>query len=375
MSLKIGVMVPRSDMYPALGMDFLNGVKLALAESGMPEPQFFVEGIGNATDKTLIKTAEKLVLQEDVDITLSFCSYFILNELVDLYNSYQKLLLHVDLGGNILKKQHISPYVAHLTLNMCQSAFEAGIWAAENLGKKGFAAVSFYDGAYQMTASFVEGFNSKGGEICGFHVGSSDYKEDDPQQLIDRIEEESPDFVFAAYSFNEGKGIFDALAKSDLNGKLPIMAIPTMTDESIVKENLKVQGVVSVASWSFDDELDSMTSFNEKYEESHGKTPNIMALLGYEAGLLIDANGKDGQLKLPNGFDYAMRITSPRGEVRFNSFGESETPVHKLRKFEYNETKYHNNNIEVLTASQFDEMYQKFEDIQYTGWMNPYICT
>ncbi|NND63894.1 MAG: ABC transporter substrate-binding protein [Flavobacteriaceae bacterium] len=377
MSLKIGVMVPRSDMYPALGMDFLNGLKLSFSQSMLPEPQFIIEGIGNATDKSLMKTAEKLVLQENVDITISFCSVFFLDEFVALFNSYRKLLIHVDLGGSVLKKEHVSPYVFHLSLNLCQSAYTSGEWAAKNLGKKVFMASSFYDGGYQMTESFVQGFTKHGGEVVGYYVGISDYKSDDPHRLIEGLQAEEFDFLFALFSFNEGKRIFDTLANSEFNGKLPILVVPTMTDPTIVTENLNVENVHSIASWAFDDESEKMKNFKSSYTQAFENQPNIISLLGYEAGLTVEkcVNSEAGTLANFDDLKSEFTIDSPRGKLSCNHFIESHPSSFKLRKFEFNETQYHNHIKEEIIVEKHEDLYKNFEEITYTGWMNPYICT
>ena len=100
MKFKIGILLPRSEMFPTLALDFLNGCKLAFKNSladGM-SPDFIVEGIGNATDSSLLKIAEKFILQEEVDITLAFCGSFYLTDLIRIFDSYKKPLIHIDLG-------------------------------------------------------------------------------------------------------------------------------------------------------------------------------------------------------------------------------------------------------------------------------------
>ena len=60
MEIKIAVLLPRSDMFPTLAMDFLNGLKLSLKNLDTSiKPQFLIEGIGNGSDKSFLKTAKK----------------------------------------------------------------------------------------------------------------------------------------------------------------------------------------------------------------------------------------------------------------------------------------------------------------------------
>jgi len=379
MNQKIGLLLPRSDMFPTLGMDLMNGLKLAIANSGISgmNPNFIVEGIGNGVDASLLKTAEKLILQEDVAITIAFCGFNHLTELITIFNNYKKPLIHLDLGGSILKKDQISPHVLHHTLNSWQSAYATGIYAAKKFGKKGAMIASIYDGAYHLSAALVEGFAKDGGTVESYYVSPMDYKTETFETMVTGIREAAPDIIFAFFSFKEGQKVFDVLAKSDLNGKVPILAIPMMTDESVNTEDLKIENVKSIATWSFDDEHKEMQDFVGKYQEDYEGAPNIMGLLGYEAGLTlsscISSEGKIAS-KLADTLQNKTIIT-PRGKLQYNSFNESQIDSFKVREFKYNKTKYHNTVVDTLDTSFSETLYESFENLPNPGWQNPYICT
>ncbi|MBT8262230.1 MAG: ABC transporter substrate-binding protein [Bacteroidia bacterium] len=379
MQLKIGVLLPRSEMFPTLAMDFLNGLKLVI-NSGMPQeidPVLLVEGIGNAVDESLLKTAEKLILQEDVAVTLAFCGNNQLIEFVSIFNNYKKPLIHIDLGGSVLKDDEQSPYVLHHTLNIWQSAYASGRYAAQNFGKKGVVISSIYDGGYHMAATFNEGFESEGGKVDHFYVAPMDYKSESFETMVEGIKDASPEVIFAIFSYKEGQKVFDVIARSDFNGKIPVLTIPLMTDESFNKRDHQVENVLSVANWSFDEENENMQEFIENYSNAYENNPNIIALMGYEIGLtLLHCVSSDG--KVPSKLEEALKnkkINSPRGTLVYNERNESEIDSFKVRKFEYNKTVYHNNVIDSLDASFSATLYETFKDLPNVGWQNPYICT
>lgn len=379
MGEKISILLPRSDMYPTLAMDFINGFKLSLNKTmahGLT-PQIILESVGNAADDNLLKVAEKMILQEEVDLTITFCSVYKLRELVTIFHNYKKPLIHVDLGGSVLKKEHLSPYVLHHTLNLWQSTYAAGIYAANNFGKKAAVIASFYDGGYQLSEGFVRGFTNEGGTIVNYYVGPMDYKAETFDGMIQGIEEAKPDVIFALFSYNEGKKIFDKLAKSILNGSIPIMVIPLMTDETINTENYEIENVHSIASWSFDDETSLMQDFLKDFKESYEENPNIMGLLGFEVGLTVaSCVSSEGKIaaKLKNTLQQKT-INSPRGILKYNDLNESQVARFKLRKFQFNKTEYHNKVVDTHDASFSEKLYDEFEKLPYTGWQNPYICT
>ncbi len=379
MNLKIGVLLPRSDMFPTLAMDFLNGLKLSLGQS-LPEhvvPEYIVESIGNAVDESLLKTAEKLILQEDVTLTLAFCGNNQLTEFITIFNSYKKPLIHIDLGGSVLKEEESGPTILHHTLNVWQAAYAAGVYAARNFGKKALVASSMYDGGYHMAATFNEGYESGGGSVAQFYVAPMDYKSETYESMVAGINEAAPDVIFAIFSFKEGQKVFDVIANSEFNGKIPIITIPLMTDESFNTRDHKVENVVSIANWSFDDEHEEMQQFVSDYSTAHEGSPNIIALMGYEIGLtittLVSSEGK-----IPSKMGETLqnkKIKTPRGILTYNDRYESEIETFKVRKFEYNQTGYHNTVIDTMDASFSRSLYEVFKELPNAGWQNPYICT
>ena len=379
MTLNIGILLPQSEMYPTLALDFLNGCKLALKNS-LPdgiEPNFSIEVIGNAAEESLLKIAEKLVLQEEVDITLAFCGSRHLNEFISIFGNYKKPLIRIDLGGGVLTKGQVNPYVLHHTLNVWQSAHAAGKYAVEKYGKKVSVISSIYDGGYHMSANFVKAYTDLGGEVSSFYVSPMDYKKENFSVMIEGIQEAQPDVIFGIFSYKEANKVFGVLAKSDINGKIPLLVIPLMTDETINTEDHNINMVESIASWAFDEETKEMQEYTQKHKEAYEDAPNIIGLLGYEVGLtLLACISSEG--KIASNLSQTLlnkTINTPRGPLKYNKMNESQIEKFKLRKFQFNETKYHNTVVDTLDASYSEELYKEFEGLPEPAWHNPYICT
>ncbi len=378
-SIKIGVLIPKSDMYPTLGMDLLNGLKLGFSsdESFQLTPNFVIENVGVAGDDQVLKSAEKLILQEDVDLTIAFCGILKLSELVNFQNRYKRPLIHLDIGGRIYREEHISPYVLHHTLSMWQSSYAAGKYAVQEFGKKVLVAASYYDGAYHMTEAFNRGIISEGGEITRFFISNANYKTETFDGLFQSIEEEEPDVVFCLFSYKEALQLMSAYAKSEYNGKIPLLAVPVMTDETIATEDLEIKQLQTVSSWSFDDPNPDMKKFISNYQEAYDDLPNIIGLMGYEVSQSIVASiSSEG--KLSGELSKAMEgktLSSPRGPLRYNRFNESQVEEFKVRNFEFNEVQYHNNVIGTIDCSFTEELQQELKDLPAHGWQNPYLCT
>lgn len=371
--MRVAFLLPTSDMFPALSKDFLNGFKLAFTTHD-EKLEFIFEGIGKATDDYVIKTAERLLLQEEVDITVAFCSFFNLKELVDKYELYQRPIIFADLGGSVPKREHFNPFVLHHSLHLCESAYAAGKYAAKEIGNRGALLSSFYDGGYQMAASFAEGFRSNGGEMQFNFVAPMEYQGVDYQEVFTALEECGADVAFTLFSYKEAKYFFENLAQRP-KGKLPeFLALPLMTDEHMAFDNFELQDFRSMGSWSFDDTTGSIQSFIGAFANEYQSKPNIFNLLGYEIGLLALHSLSGEQISFEH-LKNTEIIGSPRRGLLVSENNRTKIENQFLRKFEYNCTSYHNTIEKTLAVENGEELQEFLEAIPYSGWKNPYICT
>jgi ABC-type branched-subunit amino acid transport system substrate-binding protein len=366
-------------MFPTLAMDFLNGLKLAFKTSGgdLFIPKLLIESVGNATGKSLLQIAEKMILQEDVTLVISFCGIFNLKELAGIFNAYKKPLIHVDLGCNVLKEEHTNPYVIHHTLNVWQSAYYSGVYAAKTFGKNAALALSFYDGGYHLAESFVRGFTENGGNVVYTYVSPMNYKSESFETMIDGIQNANPDFVFLLFSYNEGQKVFDVISKSPLNGKISFLASPLMTEENSNSENYNLNNVFSVSSWAFDEETPTMANFQTNYSALYNDSPNVISLLGYEAGLTISiCVEKNREIPAKIGdFVNSVIFETPRGELTFSDYNESLVRLNKVTQFLFTDNQNKNKVVTTIDLSNQEELYDKFKNLPYSGWQNPYLIT
>lgn len=379
MEIKIGILLPRSDMFPTLASDFLNGVKLALKSSFMEDiiPKFIIESIGNATGETVLRAAEKMILQEDTNVILSFCSIFKLKELAGIFNAYKKPLIHLDLGGNVLKEEHSGPYIVHHTLNIWQSAYYAGVYAANSFGKNAALVASFYDGGYHIAESFVRGFTENGGNIVYTYVSPMDYKTESFEIMDQGLQNANPDFIYLLFSYKEGDKVLEVISKSPLNGRIPLLVNPFMTVENNNSKNSNIENVFSIATWAFNAEIPGMNNFQSNYLSVYNDSPNSICLLGYEVGLTISScieRNKNIPAKIGD-FVKSIVLESPRGELTFSGFNESLISKNRILKFSFNDKQYKNTVVNTIDSFNQKALYEKFSNLPLTGWQNPYIIT
>ncbi|MDX1464038.1 MAG: ABC transporter substrate-binding protein, partial [Marinirhabdus sp.] len=280
-----------------------------------------------------------------------------------------------DLGGAILNSEEVSRFVLHYTLNLWQSSYASGVYAANNLGKKGAIVASMYDGGYHMTPAFSSAFEKNGGTISSFYVSPLDYKSESFGTMVDEIKHTNPDFIYVLFSFKEGSKVLETLAKSSIHSKTPILASP-MATATHHTSGLELHNMLSIASWSFDASSMPMQSFVDQLKKKYDQQPTVFALLGYEIGKVVaeyiaSDKTEDGFSAILNG----KHIEMPRGSVYFDDRNESMIAEFVVRNWINTDGSYRNVVKEKIKLHFDQETYQDLEQLPTVSWQNPYTCT
>ena len=209
----------------------------------------------------------------------SFCSSYILERMVSVFWCLSKPLIHIDLGSNGIKAGILAPMWPFIRWMCCNRLMLLGPMLPRLMGRKPFGRFILWWG-YQHTAALVKGFTDHGGFIVNNYVGPMDYKAETYENMIQFIEASEAEVVFLLFSFKEGDKVLHALSQSALNGKLPFVTLPMLTDESFNHRNHHLQQVTSVASWSFDEMLPAMETFVQKQMKPFNPHPTSCTYWG-----------------------------------------------------------------------------------------------
>lgn len=372
--MRIYLLLPRSNMFPTLGNDFIKGLKLAFEAQSKVTPEFVVESIGNGTDLNIVQRAEKYLLEDSIDIAIGFAGIEVIPSLIERFDAYQKPFIHVDLGANYTEYYKTSDYVLHHTLNLWQSCYATGKHMVEQHGKNIALATSFYDGGYQLLDAVFRGVMDAGGTVVNNYVSPMEYSSEDFEKYHTELEATDADAVFSIFSYKEG-----ATFLKSANFNIPFYSLPMLVDpHSLGDLKLKENTVHSIATWSFHQNGNAnVNAILNSYKSKHNKAFNIISMLAYESAEIILSSLNDEHYVINNivGHLRNKEIVLPRGLFTVNDANETQInefvvrtlstegdPVNKcIDKIDNNVTNpYSEEQLEMITGS---------------GWKNPYICT
>jgi branched-chain amino acid transport system substrate-binding protein len=382
--LTLGILLPPSNVYPAMGENLLAGISLYFERTGNQvsgrEIVLRCEQTGFGPNSAVQKSC-KLLETDKVDLVTGIVDTAVNIEIRRLFHNKRIFLIANQVGANVLRAHDHSPYIIHNSLDYWQANWALGHWAANHVGKKALVAASFYESGYDALYAFNLGFEDGGGKIIRTVVDNLPSEKPDNSALMSVIKKDKPDLVFASYSGGEAINFVKAFSCSDFYRQIPLLGSGFMVDETILKTQGKTAlGIRSCFPWSSSLNQTASKEFCAAYRKKTGHSADAFAMLGFETARLIaeavnTANGnlQDSNL-LRKGFVNA-RFNSPRGQLKMNTHTCNFSGPLYLREVRRHGRSLVNEVIgELNTRTEPDTYAAELFAGPKTGWLNPYLC-
>lgn len=332
--LTIGVLRPTSLIAPRIGQQLLAGLELRLAEregrlGGRPV-RLAVEEYG--TSQIIAEDrARRLLGQERADLVVGLLSVNMAAALLPLFAGSTALCLACNLGENVPRLDELHPAMVQHTLGLWQSSWALGRWAATAIGPTAVACQSFYDSGYDLPYAFRLGYESAGGSIAHALITHRPPDRGDFPPFFARAAALGPDLIFGSYCGPAATQLVRAYAASPLAGRTPLLGSGMLADESLLADQgAAAAGVRSARAWAAPGAAGPDPAFATAFEARHAFPPDVFALLGYEAGLLLDAalaaTGGDARALALAPALVGDSVAGPRGPLSFDRETQSAIP-------------------------------------------------
>lgn len=380
--MKVGLLLPKSTVYPLLHHDFLSGLKTCLNHYELSQATDLVsDNIGFGTSKELLQEkAENLLLVEQVQVLVVFADHPNVDALFPLIKSLNKLLIIVNNGAKYAGTWTPEPSVIYLTLNELFASWSTSLLAVEEGVKSAILATSFYDGGYGHCHALTQPImNNNGGIVFNFvtkHL-AKDFDLSPLQQFL--IENPAERAVVATYSGDLTSKIYNGLNQfTDLKAYVS----PMMLDETAPYqfENMNVPfEAKGYTTWVSTLDNKENQVFIEKYKNANGRAANLFATLGWDLGLLLkeiaateDTHQFIGR-KLVDGL-VGKQLSSVRGSQQFNTITHHFLSPLYLVSAE-NDFQLTLENTITDVESSFNDFITETEQLAPLGWFNTYLCS
>ncbi|MDO5641837.1 MAG: ABC transporter substrate-binding protein [Paracoccus sp. (in: a-proteobacteria)] len=317
---KVGLLLPASGNYAALGQDIETGFRMAIAESGRGD--ITVLRADTAADpQTGLTMARKLVMQDRVDVLAGVVSSAVLGALRDFTDQAGVPLIVANAGNSDATGKDCSPFITRVSFSNDQLNRPMGAWmAAQGIGSV-YTLAPDYAAGQQMIAAFSEAFTAGGGTIAG-GAFTPFAKTEDFGPYLARARASGADALYVFYGGADAISFVKQYDSFGQAGTMPLYSVGFLTAPLYLREQGRAaEGVIGALHYLPGLDTPENHAFVAAYQQDHpGQLPSEYVVAGYDAGRLLlgaldtGASGRQGIAQaLPD-----IAYTGPRGPLEID---------------------------------------------------------
>lgn len=331
--IKIGVMMPFSGTYAALGEMGTNGLKLALAQRGNMLGGRRVEFVtldDESEPSRAPANATKLIKNDGVDVLFGTVHSGVAMGMVKVARESGTLLVIPNAGVAAATGALCSPNIFRTSFTMWQTAFPMGKVAYDK-GHRKIVSISWkYGAGEEAVAAFKEGFEAAGGTVMKEIM--LPFPNVEFQANLAEIASLKPDAVFTFFAGGGAVKFVKDYAAAGLNRTIPLLGSGFVTEGTLGAQGEAADGVLTTLHYADTLDLPANKAFQAAFAKTFKKDADIYAVQGYDAGLLLaeGAAATKGDFAAKDAMFAAMGkvvLDSPRGQM---SFSASHNPIQDI---------------------------------------------
>lgn len=317
--IKVGLMLPATGTYAALGTAIENGFRLYLTEQGgklAGQEIEFVKVDDESNPAKATENVNKLIKRDNVDVIVGTVHSGVAMAMAKAAKDNNKLLIVPNAGADAITGPMCGANIWRSSFSNWQAAYAMGAVMVKR-GHKTAAAISWkYAAGDEMVAAFKEGFEAAGGKVI--KQLSLPFPNVEFQALITDIAASKPDATFAFFAGGGAVKFVTDYAAAGLKTSVPLYGPGFLTDGTLEAQGAAADGMLTTLHYA--DSLDTPRdkAFRLAYAKAYKLQPDVYAVQGYDAAqmLAVGLAGAKGDVKNIAAFSATLekaRIDSPRG--------------------------------------------------------------
>ena len=342
--VKIGLMLPYTGTYAALGTAITNGFKLAIDENsgklGGREIEYFT--VDDESDPAKAPdNANKLVKRDQVDVLVGTVHSGVALAMAKIARDTNTLLIVPNAGADDITGALCAANVFRSSFSNSQMGIAMGKVMAEQKKKTAVTLTWKYAAGDESVGGFKEAFEAGGGKVI--KALSLPFPQVEFQPYLTAIAALKPDVVYAFFAGGGAVKFVKDYAAAGLNRTIPLVGPGFLTDGTLEAQGETAQGLLTTLHYG--DGLDNPRNiaFRAAYVKAFKSEPDVYAVQGFDAAQLLIAgmNAVKGDLTKRAELVKAIeesKLDSPRGSFALT---RSHNPIHDiyLRKVEGGQNK------------------------------------
>ena len=343
--LKVGLMLPYSGTYTALGVAIENGFKLRIEEQGGKLGGREIEYVKVDDESDPSKATDnvnKLIKRDNVDVIVGTVHSGVAMAMAKAAKESGTILIVPNAGADAVTGPMCAPNIFRSSFSNWQPAYAMGEVAAKQEKKKKAITITWkYAAGDESVNGFKDGFEKNGGQVT--KQLNVPFPNVEFQALLTEIAAAKPDAVYAFFAGGGAVKFVKDYAAAGLNKTIPLYGPGFLTDGTLDAQGEAAQGMLTTLHYADGLNTPRDTSFRTAYAKAFKLQPDVYAVQGYYSAQMLGIGlaAVKGDITKKAEFAAAIektKIDSPRGSF---SISKSHNPVQDiyLRKVDGKENK------------------------------------
>lgn len=314
--VRVGVLLPYSGVYAALGEGVDAGFKLAMEQYGQGLDIEIIREDSEVSPAVGLAKARKLVFGDKVDVLTGVISSGVLGALRDFVHNNKVPLVVSNAGLDAATGARCTPYITRVSFTNSSPSTAMGKWLSGQGVKTAYTMAPDYAAGHDSIDAFKQAFEAGGGKVVG-QAFTPFKKTQDFGPYLAKAKASGAEALYAFYAGGEAISFLKQYAGFGLKEALPLYAAGGLTSALYVDAaGAAAEGVVASLHYVSTIDNPANVAFVEAFEAKYGHPPAEFAAQGYDAARVIIQAVKSGatdRASLARALPGADLSDSPRG--------------------------------------------------------------
>jgi branched-chain amino acid transport system substrate-binding protein len=325
--IKVGLMLPATGTFAALGNMIESGFKLYVQEQGGKlagrEIQYFkVDDESDPSKAT--DNVNKLIKRDNVDVLVGTVHSGVALAMAKAAKDNNTLLIVPNAGADGITGAMCGPNIVRSSFSNWQPGYSTGVVAAQKGYKRAMTITWNYAAGNETVKGFTESFEKGGGKVL--KDLTLPFPNVEFQALLTEIAAQKPDVVFAFFAGGGAVKFVKDYAAAGLNKTVPLFGSGFLTDGTLEAQGAAAQGLFTTLHYADNLDTPRNNAFRKSFALTYKANADVYAVQGYDAAQIFAAGLKavNGDLAKRDALTAAMRkvtVDSPRGKFTISPAG------------------------------------------------------
>ena len=325
--IKVGLMLPATGTYAALGTMIENGFKLYVQEQGGKlagrEIQYFKVDDESEPSKAT-DNVNKLIKRDNVDVLVGTVHSGVALAMAKAAKDSNTLLIVPNAGADAITGAMCAPNIVRSSFSNWQPGYSTGVVAAQKGYKRAMTITWNYAAGNETVKGFAEAFEKGGGKVM--KDLTLPFPNVEFQALLTEIAAQKPDVVFAFFAGGGAVKFVKDYAAAGLHKTVPLFGSGFLTDGTLEAQGAAAQGLFTTLHYADNLDTPRNNAFRKSFALTYKANADVYSVQGYDAAQILAAGLKavNGDLSKRDALTAAMRKTtvdSPRGKFTISPAG------------------------------------------------------